>query len=209
MFSLKQKRKKNSSIRQHVAEPLPTFSECTLSPLARSLWKHPSQNLCRGHLTPKNMFVSVRQLVIEILWKYRLFPGGPRIRVTSSVTFKGNFVLAFIRELSTWVIHTKTWPRDVLRGGKNHPYLSSQINMFSLTMWTTQEVAHSPYWIQTKNLSSPTVSPQRTLLLKERNLAWDPRWASVSLFTDTYQEPYFSKYWWKETKDLLPLRYLN
>lgn len=64
------------------------------------------------------MFVSVRQLVIEILWKYRLFPGGPRIRVTSSVTFKGNFVLAFIRELSTWVIHTKTWPRDVLRGGK-------------------------------------------------------------------------------------------
>lgn len=77
-----------------------------------------------------------------------------------------------IRELSTWVIHTKTWPRDVVWGG--HPYLTSQINKFSLTMWTRQEVAHSPYQIQTKNLSSLTVSPQRTLLLKEGNLAWDP-----------------------------------
>lgn len=145
LCSLWNKKGKNSSIHQHVTEPLPTFSECTLFPLTWSLWKHPSQNLCRAHLTPKNMFFSIRQLLIEFPRKYRLFPGGPGIRVTSSVTYKGKFVLTFIRELSTWVIHTKTWARDVICRGKKHPYLSSQINMFSLTMWTTQEVAHSSY----------------------------------------------------------------
>lgn len=113
------------------------------------------------------MFVSVRQLVIEILWKYRLFPGGPRIRVTSSVTFKGNFVLAFIRELSTWVIHTKTWPRDVLRGGKKSSlFIFSNKYVFSYNVNNTGSSTFSLLNTNQKSLlshskSTKNIAPQR------------------------------------------------
>lgn len=123
-------------------------------------------------MTPKNMFLSVRQLLIEFPWKYRLFPGGTQdqghkfsyIQRKLVLTLSENFLLGW---------YTQRHDQEMWFGG-GHPYLTSQINKFSLTMWTRQEVAHSPYQIQTKNLSSLTVSPQRTLLLKEGNLAWDP-----------------------------------
>lgn len=113
------------------------------------------------------MFFSVRQLVIEILWKYRLFPGGPRIRVTSSVTFKGNFVLAFFRELSTWVIHTKTWSRDVVRGGKKSPlFIFPNKYVFSYNVNSTGSGTFSLLNTNRKSLlsrskSTKNIAPQR------------------------------------------------
>lgn len=143
------------------------------------------------------MFFSVRQLVIEILWKYRLFPGGPRIRVTSSVTFKGNFVLAFFRELSTWVIHTKTWSRDVVRGGKKSPlFIFPNKYVFSYNVNSTGSGTFSLLNTNRKSLlsrskSTKNIAPQREKSGMRSPLGFSPpfhRHLPIALFFQVLME---------------------
>lgn len=155
----------------------------------------------KKHILPPHSQAVSNRTSVEI-WAVHC---RPRKRITCSITHRAKLVSIFISELYTLVIHTKTCV------DKYHPYVSSQINMFSLIVWPTQEVMHvfSLSNINPKSPLSHCKSTENTAIPREKSGMGSLLGFSQPATSQTLTKSPIILNFDGMKKGLLPLRHLN